>query len=151
MGLFIDCCGGGLPPILLKLGEPGSRGLEGGNESVSDVPQREPVLDPCLRVTNRVVPPRAWDRVSSSSLVTTFSAVNLGRRDFFDWHSSIDAAALLTSFPRTGYTRELRKTPSAVKEKNIRGLSRLLGCARHSRRAHGMTPDLTLPIETIPY
>jgi hypothetical protein len=33
------CCGGGLLPILLRLGEPVSRGLEGGNDSVSEVPQ----------------------------------------------------------------------------------------------------------------
>jgi hypothetical protein len=118
VGLFIGCCGGGLPLNLLRLGEPISRGLEGGNDSVSEVPQREPGLDPpFLRGTNRAVPPRALDKVSSSSFVTTFSAVNLGRRDFFDWYSSSDAAALLTSLPRTGYIKELVRTPSFLHKK----------------------------------
>lgn len=100
----MDCCGGGLPPTLLKLGEPVSRGLEGGNDSVSEVPQwePEPEFGPGLRETSRVVPPRALDKVSSSSLETIFSAVSIGERDFLDWYSFIEVSALLTSLPRTG-------------------------------------------------
>jgi len=111
-------------PILLGPGELGSRGLEGGNESDSEVPQREPAFDPCLRETNRVVPPRALDKASSSSSETTFSEVNLGRRDFLDWYSSIDATARLTSLPKTGYIRELMRTFPVKLRKNAYEYSR---------------------------
>lgn len=107
MGLVMICWGGGLGPNLLRVGEPISRGLEGGNDTVSGVPQ-EPDLEPCLCWTNRAVPPRALDKASSSSFVVTFSEVSLGRRDFLDWCSFIDATALLTSLLRTGWRRTLR-------------------------------------------
>jgi len=84
VGLPKICCGG-LLPILFGFGELVSRGLEGGNVSVSEVPHLDPEFEPCLRGTNRAVPPRALDKASSSSFVTTFSQVNLGRRDFLDW------------------------------------------------------------------
>ena len=141
-GLVAGYCGEGLLSILFKLGDSVSRGLEGGNDSVSEVPLREPGFDPCLRETNRVVPPRARDNASSSSSVTTFSEVSLGRRDFLDWYSSIAATALLTSLPRTGCIRELMRLPSDISVKNhIRGLSQLLDCGRHSRKAHRMIPN----------
>lgn len=142
VGLVMTWCGGGLLPSLLRPGELISRGLEGGNESVSEVPQREPDLEPCLCWTNRAVPPKALDRVSSSSFVITFSEVSLGRRDFLDWCSFIDATALLTSLPRTGYKKTLR-TLSVIltKKNNLRGLSQPLGCAKRSRRARTMTPN----------
>ena len=140
MGLVMICCGGGLLPILLKLGEPVSRGLEGGIESVSEVP-REPVFVPCLRGTNRAVPPRALDKVSSSSFETTFSEVNLGRGDFLDWYSLIDAIALLTSLPRIGYDRSLGTLSIVSIKSNIRGFSQPSGCVKHSGRARRMTPN----------
>jgi hypothetical protein len=45
--------------------------------SVSEVSQREPELEPCLRGINRAIPPRALDKDSSSS-VTIFSEVKMG-------------------------------------------------------------------------
>ena len=101
------CCGGGLGPSLLG---PGERGLEGGNDSVSGVP-REFVLESDLRGINRVLPARAFVKISSSSFVVTFSEVSLGIRDFLDCSSSIDATALFTSLPRIGYKMALRILP----------------------------------------